>query len=199
MRWTRWLSLSLSLAAVAAAATAVTPSLHAADKAGSKDDRLARGKYLLAAMPCVDCHTPGTLWGAPDQTRAYSGSEMAWVGPWGAVYASNLTPDPETGLGKWTVEQIATAIRTGNRPDGRQLSPAMPWMSLANLTEEDALALATALKALPPVVHMVPAPIPPGQPIAGPKLEMPPPSEWDARNLPKSPDAAQAGHEGHKH
>ena len=130
-------------------------------------------------------HTPGTLYGGPDTTRVLSGSELGWVGPWGVVYARNLTPD-STGLAAWTEEQIATAIRTGNRPDGRQLAPIMPWMNLARLTEEDALSIAAYLKSLPPVVHSVPDPVPPGQKAAGPLLEFPAPPAWDVRHLAAS-------------
>lgn len=193
MRWNRWLSVVAVLVATGAAAAALAGAPQAKKGATAHDAKLKRGKYLTNAMPCIDCHTPGTLWGAPDVTRNYSGSEMGWSGPWGVVYARNLTPDEETGLGKWTEEQIATAIRTGNRPDGRQLAEAMPWKSFANLTHEDALAIASYLKTLPPVKHKVPDPVPPGQPVSGSVLTFPAPSAWDAMNLPKPPGEASSG------
>jgi mono/diheme cytochrome c family protein len=191
MRWTRSLSLVLVIAAAVTAATALAAS-QSAKATPSRADMLKRGKYLMTAMPCVDCHTPGTFYGSPDVTRMYSGSEVGWVGPWGVVYARNLTPDNETGLGKWTEEQIVTAIRTGNRPDGRQLAPIMPWMSFANLTHADALAMAMYLKTIPAISHKVPEPVPPGQQPTGALVAFPPPPAWDAMNLPKPPADAAA-------
>lgn len=193
MMWKRWTAISLTVLSAALAVFAASCSAPAEKTAAVPAvDPLERGKYLVTSGPCNDCHTPGTFWGAPDFTRTLSGSEMGWVGPWGTVFARNLTPDPETGLGNWTVEQIATAIRTGNRPDGRQLAPAMPWQSFANFTQEDAIAIATYLKSLPPIQHKVPDVLPPGAKYNGPTLQFPPPSEWDARNLPKAPAAATA-------
>src|SRR5262249_12577350 len=93
-----------------------------------------------------------SFYGAPDTTRLLSGSDLGWVGPWGVVHARNLTPD-STGLGAWTVDQIALAIRTGNTPNGVQLAPIMPWMDLSALTDDDAMAIAAYLKSIPPVAH----------------------------------------------
>ena len=88
----------------------------------------------------------------------------------GIFYPPNLTPDPETGLGGWSEAEIATAIRTGVRPDGRELAPMMPWRSYAALTDEDALAVAAYLKSLPPVRHAVPPPTGPDAKAPAPYL-----------------------------
>ena len=191
MRWTRWVALSSMAAALAATAflfacTSTNQSAKTAPAAMTAEQKVERGRYLTTAMPCVDCHTPGTLYGAPDTTRMYAGSEIGWVGPWGVAYARNLTPD-STGLGAWTEDQIAIAIRTGNRPDGHQLAPIMPWMSLANLTDEDAHAIAAYLRTLKPVNHKMPDPVPPDQKPTGALVAFPPPPAWDAMNLPKAP------------
>jgi mono/diheme cytochrome c family protein len=192
MRWTRLLALTAVAAAALAATylllscTSTKRTTPVAPAAMTAEQRVERGRYLMTAMPCVDCHTPGTLYGAPDTTRMYSGSELGWVGPWGVAYAANLTPD-STGLGAWTEDQIATAIRTGNRPDGRQLAAIMPWMTFANLTDEDAHAIAAYLKTIKPVHHKVPAPVPPGRKLSGATIAFPPPPAWDAMNLPKPP------------
>ncbi len=187
MRWERGIAWGLAAVCVAAAGMNLScggPAKTAsAPAAPTAEQKIARGRYLTLAVGCGDCHTPGSFWGGPDETRALAGSEMGWAGPWGVVYAANLTPD-STGLLAWSEAEIATAIRTGNRPDGRQLAPAMPWMTLANLTEEDALAIAAYLKSVPAVRHAVPKPVPPGQKVTGSVLTFPPPSEWDARNLP---------------
>lgn len=138
--------LALSCAALS------TTSAHA-------DERTERGRYLVTVAGCGDCHTPGHLLGKPDLARALSGSEVGFEIPGlGVFHGPNLTPDPATGLGSWTEEQIVAAIRTGRRPDGRMLAPVMPWMSLARLTDADASAIAVYLKSLPAVSNKVPGP-----------------------------------------
>lgn len=149
--------------------------------APAKVDPVVRGRYLVTIMSCNDCHTPGYFYGAPDTTRRLSGSDIGWVGPWGVVHARNLTPDSTTGIGTWTIDQIVTALRTGNTPDGTQLAPIMPWMNYADiLDQDDAVAIASYLKSLPPVVHKNLDRIPPGQKPTGALITMPPPPAWDA-------------------
>ena len=141
--------------------------------------KVKRGEYLAVVTGCGDCHTPGTLFGQPDFARAFSGSELGWQGPWGTSFARNLTPDPETGIGKWTDAQVVTAIRTGVRPDKRVLNPPMPWQDFSHLSDDDVSALVAYLRSLPPVKHTVPGPFPPGQKVEGSILVMPAPSAWD--------------------
>lgn len=118
------------------------------------------GRYLTAIMDCHGCHTPGMLLGKPDAERPLAGSEVGFKIPGlGIFYPPNLTPDAETGLGKWTVAQIVTAVRTGVRPDGRILAPAMPYHAYGSLTDDDARALANYLKTLKPVRNKVPDPV----------------------------------------
>lgn len=178
-RMIRMAAAVLCVASVAAAAVA----LAATAKSGSAD-KLARGKYLVTILGCNDCHTPGTFYGSPDMSRFLSGSQMGWAGPWGVVYAANLTADAGTGLGKWSEAEIVKVIRTGIRPDGRQLAAIMPWMNFSQLTDGDAAAVATYLKTIPAVVHKVPEPVAPGVAIEGPVLTFPPPSAWDAPRTP---------------
>ena len=178
----------LAAALVVGAGLLAASSLVRAKPDAVGDKAVARGKYLVTIMSCNDCHTPGTFWGAPDTSRTLSGSEMGWVGPWGVAYAANLTPDPETGLGKWKPAEIAKVLRTGNRPDGRQLSPAMPWLNYSILTDADALAIASYLKTLPVVKHEVPKPLPSGAEVTGSVLAMPAPSAWDAPRTAGEPD-----------
>ncbi len=118
-----------------------------------------RGEYLVTIMGCTDCHTPGHFLGQPDINRFLGGSDVGFEIPGlGTFVGPNLTPDP-TGLGAWTVEEIATALRTGLRPDGSQLAPAMPWMNYAALTDDDAIAIAAFLKTLPRSRTRSPAPL----------------------------------------
>ncbi len=124
-----------------------------------------RGKYLVAIMGCSDCHTPGHFLGQPDMARFLGGSDVGFEIPGlGTFYGANLTTDPETGIGQWTEAEIVTALRTGVRPDGRQLAPAMPWMGYAALTDADARAIAAFLKSLPPIRNDAPGPFGPGEP-----------------------------------
>ena len=121
--------------------------------------QVERGKYLATIGDCVDCHTPGYFLGKPDMTRYLGGSDVGFrVGDLGIFVGPNLTPDKETGLGGWTDGQIATALTTGTRPDGRILAPIMPWRALATMTKPDLAALIAYLRSLPPVSHKVPGP-----------------------------------------
>ncbi len=151
------------------------------------EQKIARGRMLTLASGCNDCHTPGSLYGAPDTTRLLSGSELGWNGPWGVSYGRNLTPDHETGIGTWTEAQIVTAFTEGRRPDGSPLLPPMPWPSFAHFPREDAEAIAAFLKSIPAVSHAMPPALAPGQPVTGSVLVFPPPPAWDARNLPPPP------------
>lgn len=122
-------------------------------------DEIARGKYLATIAGCTDCHTPGHFLGKPDMSRFLGGSDVGFDVPGlGKFYGPNLTPDNETGLGKWTKEDIVKAMQTGIRPDGRQLAPVMPFMAYANLSKDDALAIAAFLQSLPPTANKVAGP-----------------------------------------
>ncbi len=136
----------------------------ASHAAGAADRQVERGKYLVTVMSCTDCHTPGGLLGKPDVKRFLGGSEVGFALPGlGVFYGANLTPDKETGLGNWTIEQIAVAIHTGTRPDGRNLAPVMPVASFSHLTTADVLAIAAYLKSLPPVRNKVSGPFGPNE------------------------------------
>ena len=130
--------------------------------ANADDSQVDRGKYLVTLGGCFDCHTPGYFFGKPDMTRYLGGSDVGFDIPGLGVFVGpNLTPDKETGLGNWTNEQIVTALKTGKRPDRRELAPVMPWRAFANLTEADAHAIAVFLKSLPPVSNKVAGPFGP--------------------------------------
>lgn len=142
-------------------------TVHAALAHAEVDPKIARGQYLVTLGGCGDCHTPGHFLGKPDMARMLGGSDVGFEVPGlGKFYGPNLTPDA-TGLGGWSEDEIVTAIRTGVRPDGRQLAPSMPWMGLAALTDEDAYAIAAFLKSLPPVANTVPGPFGPDEKTGG--------------------------------
>jgi len=137
-------------------------SISIAGAAAAQSSQNGRGKYLVGLASCTDCHTPGYFFGKPDMARYLGGSEVGFEIPGvGVFHGPNLTPDPETGLGKWSVGQIVAAIKTGKRPDGRELAPIMPWRAFANMSDEDATAIAVYIKSLAPVKNKVPGPFGP--------------------------------------
>jgi len=145
-------------------------------RAAEPADEVARGEYLVIIMECGGCHTTGALRGQRRQDRHLAGSEVGLGyagadGKPGAVFPPNLTSDPETGLGNWTDEQILEAFRHGRRPDGRMLSPAMPWPAYGSrLAEADAHAIVAYLRSLPPVNYRAPANFAPGEAATGPYM-----------------------------
>jgi mono/diheme cytochrome c family protein len=142
------------------------------------ESEIERGKYLVSLAGCNDCHTPGYFFGKPDAARYLAGSDVAFEIPGlGAFAGSNITPDQETGIGSWTIEQIVTALQTGNRPDGRVLAPIMPWRSFAGLSKADATAIGAYLKSIPPVKNQVAGPFAPGDKIAAFLFRILPPGE----------------------
>jgi mono/diheme cytochrome c family protein len=149
----------MSLGKIALGLTVVLSIAQLASRAEAASAAVERGKYLVTLGGCNDCHTPGSFFGKPDPKRVLGGSEVGFEIPnLGVFYGPNLTPDKDTGLGKWTNDQIITALTTGRRPDGRGLAPIMPWRAFAKLTKADAQAIAAYLKSLPPVKNQVPGP-----------------------------------------
>jgi mono/diheme cytochrome c family protein len=104
---------------------------------------LARGAYLALAGNCAGCHT--ARGGEP-----YAGGRPIAT-PFGAVYTSNLTPDPETGLGAWSADDFWRAMHEGRSRDGRALTPAFPYTEFTRITRADADAIHAWLRSLPPV------------------------------------------------
>ena len=156
--------LGIAVLASAAAAVFVLASLGDWRAQAAGREQVLRGKYLVTLGLCTDCHTPGYFFGKPDQARYLGGSEVGFHLPdLGVFHGPNLTPDDETGLGRWSADDIVKAIQTGARPDGRVLAPIMPWHAFAQLTQDDAKAIAVFLKSLPPVSNKVPGPFGPAE------------------------------------
>jgi mono/diheme cytochrome c family protein len=154
----------------------------------TKQQQIARGEYLVEIMGCHDCHTPAKLGpNGPeaDRTRALSGHPEEMVmppappakGPWiasiaatftafaspgGTVFTRNLTPDKETGLGDWTVEEFIATMKTGReRGKGRPVLPPMPVQNLRALSDTDIRSLFAYLQSIPAIKNRVPNPIEP--------------------------------------
>jgi mono/diheme cytochrome c family protein len=169
------LSVCIVLAGVAAiAAASLLPRARA-------DSQIDRGKYLVEVASCNDCHTPGFFLGNPDMAKYLGGSDVAFEIPGlGAFAGRNITPDKETGIGTWTPEQIAAAITTGKRPDGRQLAPIMPYHAYSYMTKDDVAAIVAFLQSVPAVKHEVAGPFKPGDKLTSFLFRVLPPGETAA-------------------
>lgn len=140
---------------------------------------LERGRHLVEVTgACGNCHTPMGPQG-PVAGQALAGGTVFDEPPFRAV-ASNITQDPETGIGRWTDAQIARAIREGIRPDGRIIGPPMPMGLYRGLSDRDLAAMVAYLRTVAPVRNVVEAsvyriPLPPayGPPVAN----VPPPAD----------------------
>ena len=127
-----------------------------ARKFDSTPARQERGEYLVMSVgDCMDCHAEHD-WTAHDApilpNTLGSGQDMTLLkGLPGLVRAPNITPDPETGAGNWTDDQLARAIREGVGHDGRALFPFMPYPDFRNLSDEDLASIIVYLRSLPPI------------------------------------------------
>jgi len=152
-------------------------------------DRIERGRYLVNTSGCTDCHTPlkmGANGPEPDLARALSGhpshvviappaagpagpwmvmianTGTAYAGPWGLSFAANLTPDPDTGLGRWSEDDFVQTVRTGRHLGrGRQVLPPMPIPVYNHMTDDDLKAVFAYLKSVPAIRNKVPEPLAP--------------------------------------
>ncbi|MEA3129816.1 MAG: hypothetical protein QOF46_1611 [Paraburkholderia sp.] len=108
---------------------------------------IARGAYLAKAGDCAGCHT-AVNGGAP-----YAGG-LGMASPFGTIISSNITPDPRDGIGRYTYEDFARALREGVAPGAKHLYPAMPYPSFSRLTDDDVHALyAYFMHAVKPVAR----------------------------------------------
>ena len=121
--------------------------------------RLERGKYIAETAGCFGCHSPHD-WkarGAPYLPgQDGSGEVMPFDNLPGRIVAPNLTPDPETGAGTWSDDQMARAVREGIGHDGRALFPIMPYQKYRKLSDEDLASIIVYLRSLPPVRNPLP-------------------------------------------
>jgi mono/diheme cytochrome c family protein len=107
------------------------------------DALLARGEYLTTAADCVACHTAAG-------GRPFAGGR-AFQLPFGTIYAPNITPDRESGLGAWSDAEFVRALRRGVGQHGEDLYPAFPYTSYSLISDDDALAIRAYLASLAPI------------------------------------------------
>jgi mono/diheme cytochrome c family protein len=124
------------------AAAFVLTLLTVASRAAA-DQAVSRGEYLVRAGGCFSCHTA-----AGGQPLA---GGRALATPFGTFYSPNITPDPDTGIGRWSDAQFLQALREGVRPDGANYFPVFPYPSFTGITDSDALAIKAYLFSVPPV------------------------------------------------
>ena len=117
----------------------------------SREDKVKYGEYLAGPLGhCVECHTP-MVKGRRDYKNQFGAGGFLLDGPWGKSYSANITPDPETGLGKWSDRQIKTAIATGYRANGDKMNPPMGYHFYENISREDLDAIVAYLRTLKPI------------------------------------------------
>jgi mono/diheme cytochrome c family protein len=185
IKYLPYLAAAVFVLAATAACTQAPPPPPPAPAAPVQSP-VERGKYIVDAGGCHDCHTPlmmGPNGPEPDMSRALSGhpeslkvttppkleapwmaagsmTMTAWAGPWGISYTANLTPDQNTGLGIWTEDMFINALRTGKHMGtSRPILPPMPWQVIKNYTDDDLKAIFAYLRSIPPVSNHVPDPI----------------------------------------
>jgi mono/diheme cytochrome c family protein len=131
--------LGLALLPLLAAPTADAQQ----QKSVTGGELVKRGEYLARAGDCIACHT------APEG-RTFAGGR-AMPTPFGTLFSSNITPDRETGIGKWSADDFYITMHRGRFPDGGLIYPAMPFASYTKVTREDSDAIFAYLKSIPPV------------------------------------------------
>jgi len=169
------------------AANPAAPQMPQSRSKAEGSGPVAQGKRLVDTHDCHACHTPmkmGANGPEPDMSLALAGhpqnlvmppppklegpwgwvaasTNTAFAGPWGISYSINLTPDAETGLGKWQENEFVQAIKTGKHLGvGRPIMPPMPWPAYRNLTDTQLRAIYAYLRSIPPVKNKVPDYVP---------------------------------------
>jgi mono/diheme cytochrome c family protein len=166
----------LSVAVIAAATTLVTATSSGAQQPAAGNNALVeRGRYLVRITGCHDCHSPKVKGMTPDLDRSLSGRPSttplpspskdevhasadltAWQGPWGYSVASNLTPEPTTGIGtRYNEASFIATMRTGKKPNGTPIMPPMPSEVYQNMTDDDLKSIFAYLRTIKPIRNAV--------------------------------------------
>ena len=173
-----------TLAALAVSIVVAPPPRLGAQPSSTPDSAVERGRYLVGITGCHDCHSPKLAGMKPDPERILSGRPLttkvpsategevhasedltAWTGGWGQSVASNLTPDPATGLGlRYTEAKFIQTMRTGKKPEGVQLLPPMPTDVYQNMKDDDLKAIYAYLRTIKPIRNAVRTGLPPAAP-----------------------------------
>ena len=122
---------------------AVMVSLSSPAAAATLSEVEKKGEYLVAAGNCVSCHTD-------DDGSPFAGG-LEFATPFGTIYSTNITSDPEAGIGQWSLEDFTNAMRHGEAPGGKHLYPVFPYASYAKVSDEDVAAIYAYLQTIAPV------------------------------------------------
>ncbi len=140
--WIRSTALALAIAASWSAAA-------------SAETMMERGRYLVeGVVACGNCHSPRGPDGRLIESMSYAGQMLIDIPPFTA-YAPNITPDPDTGIGKWSADDLKRAIREGMRPDGSIIGPPMPIELYREISDRDLDAIVTYIRSVPAVRNQV--------------------------------------------
>jgi mono/diheme cytochrome c family protein len=171
---------ALGVILLAIVAIVSTPAELMSQQPPAANAAVERGRYLVGITGCHDCHSPKVTGMTPDMSRALSGRPTttplpsatktevhasldftAFQGPWGQTVASNLTPDPATGIGnRYTEASFVQTMRTGKKPNGTPVMPPMPSEVYQNMTDEDLRAIWAYLRTIKPIRNAVLAGLP---------------------------------------
>jgi mono/diheme cytochrome c family protein len=163
----------VSAAAAVTAVLAISPPAAAQQQGANA--AVERGRYLVRITGCHDCHSPKVqgmtpnldlaLSGRPSTTQLPSETKTevhaspdltAWTGPWGFSVASNLTPEPTTGIGtRYNEASFLATMRTGKKPNGTPIMPPMPSEVYQNMTDDDLKAIFAYLRTVKPIRNAV--------------------------------------------
>jgi mono/diheme cytochrome c family protein len=135
--------ISTTLIALLALLFAGAPEAMAQQTAAADPALLKKGEYLARAGDCIACHTAR-------EGKTFAGG-LPMKTPFGTLYTSNITPDPQTGIGAWTSDQFYQMMHNGRFPDGGLVYPAMPFGSYTKVTREDSDAIFAYLRSVAPV------------------------------------------------
>lgn len=127
-------------------AALLAPTLAA--QAADDEALIDQGRYLARTADCAACHTAEG--GAP-----FAGG-LPIESPFGTIYGTNITPDPEHGIGNYSADDFYHALTQGETPNGRQLYPAMPYTSYHLMKREDSDAIYAYLMSLEPIARSAP-------------------------------------------
>jgi mono/diheme cytochrome c family protein len=125
-------------------------ALHVVDVSSAPSTLIERGAYLAKAADCAGCHT------APKNGAPYAGG-LEMNSPFGTIVSSNITPDKFHGIGAYSYDEFARALREGVSRDGKRLYPAMPYVAFMKITDDDMHALYVyMMQGVPPVASTPP-------------------------------------------
>ncbi|SFS22343.1 cytochrome c [Yoonia litorea] len=151
MRVFGWIAATVIVAGIGtAAATYVWPIGAKVAEIPVVGD-VTRGAYLARASGCIACHTNAEEGGAPLAGGAPLRTDF------GTFYPPNLTTDPEFGMGNWSAEDFARAVRQGISPDGEPYYPTFTYPFYANFSDQDIADLWAAFQTVPPVAEAAPS------------------------------------------